>query len=99
MTHDRQKGICTLPILIGRSNGIRLYVTLVVLAYFSVLWMSFMGPLHLWSLIVLLSLPLAYRLLKQIAKKIPLDGDAQTARLDTAFGALLLTSLILGGLF
>ena len=99
MAHDRQKGIRTLPILIGRSNGIRLYVTLLVLAYFSVLWMSFMGPLHLWSLIVLLSLPLAYRLLKQIAKKIPLDGDAQTARLDTAFGALLLTSLILEGLF
>lgn len=99
MTHDRQKGIYTLPILIGQTNGIRLYVTLVILAYLAVLWMSFMGPLHLWSLIVLLSLPLAFRLIKQIARKIPLDGDAQTAQLDTAFGVLLLTSLILGGIF
>jgi 1,4-dihydroxy-2-naphthoate octaprenyltransferase len=65
----------------------------------SILWMAFMGPLRLWSLIVLFSLPLAYRLLKQIGRNIPLDGDAQTAQLDTAFGALLLTSLILGGIF
>ena len=99
MTHDRQKGIRTLPMLIGRSNGIRLYLTLVVLAYVSVLWMSFMGPLQIWSLIVLLSLPLAFRLLKQVAQKIPMDGDARTAQLDTLFGALLLTSLILEGLF
>ena len=99
MKHDRQKGIRTLPMLIGRSNGIRLYLTLVVLAYVSVLWMSFMGPLQIWSLIVLLSLPLAFRLLKQVAQKIPMDGDARTAQLDTLFGALLLTSLILEGLF
>ena len=99
MTHDRQKGIRTLPILIGRSNGIRLYLTLVILAYLSVLWMSFMGPLHLGSLIVLFSLPLAFRLLKQIVRKIPSDGDARTAQLDTLFGALLLTSLIFEGLF
>jgi len=99
MSHDREKGIQTLPILIGRSNGIRLYVTLVILAYLSVLWMSFKGPLHLWSLIVLLSLPLAFRLLKQVVRKIPLDGDAQTAQLNTAFGVLLVTSLIIGGIF
>jgi len=99
MKHDQQKGIRTLPLLIGRLNGIRLYVSLVIIAYLSVLWMAFKGPLHLWSLIVLFSLPLAYRLLKQIGRKIPLDGDAQTAKLDTAFGALLLTSLILGSMF
>ena len=97
--HDQAKGIQTLPILIGRTNGIRLYVTLVVVAYLSVLWMSFMGPLHRWSLIVLFSVPLAYRLLKQMSQNIPLDGDVRTAQLDTAFGVLLLTSLILGGMF
>ena len=99
MNHDQEKGIVTLPMVIGRSNGIRLYVTLVVVAYLSVLWMSFMGPLRLWSLMVLISLPLAFRLLKQVRESIPLDGDARTAQLDTAFGGLLLTSLILGGIF
>jgi 1,4-dihydroxy-2-naphthoate octaprenyltransferase len=99
MNHDQEKGIVTLPMVIGRSNGIRLYVTLLVMAYLSVLWMSFMGPLRLWSLMVLISLPLAYRLLKQVRESIPLDGDARTAQLDTAFGGLLLTSLVLGGIF
>jgi len=99
MKDDEKKGIRTLPLLIGRSNGVRLYVALVVIAYMSILWMAFMGPLQRWSLIVFFSLPLAYRLLKQIGQKIPADGDAQTAKLDTAFGALLLTSLILGSMF
>jgi 1,4-dihydroxy-2-naphthoate polyprenyltransferase len=99
MKDDEKKGIRTLPLLIGRSNGVRLYVSLIIIAYMSILWMAVMGPLRLWSLIVLFSLPLAYRLLKQIGRKIPLDGDAQTAQLDTAFGTLLLTSLILGGIF
>ncbi len=99
MKHDLEKGIRTLPILIGHSNGIRLFLLLLISAYLSVFWMSFMGPLRIWSLMVLLSVPLAFRLLKQMVRKIPFDGDAQTAKLDTAFGALLLTSLIVGGLF
>ena len=99
MKDDEKKGIRTLPLLIGRSNGVRLYIALVIIAYMSILWMAFMGPLQRWSLIVFFSLPLAYRLLKQIGQKIPADGDAQTAKLDTAFGALLLTSLILGSMF
>jgi 1,4-dihydroxy-2-naphthoate octaprenyltransferase len=95
INHDRIKNIRTLPIMIGRKNGIRLYVALVVLAYFAILWMSFLGPLRLWSLIVLISLPLAFRLLRQMKGEVPLDADARTAQLDTAFGILLVTSLIL----
>lgn len=98
ISHDRVKKIRTLPILIGRQNGIRLYVALVVLSYFAILWMSFIGPLHLWSLIVLISLPLAYRLLRQMKREIPLDADARTAQLNTAFGVLLVVSLILESL-
>lgn len=93
--YDRDKGIQTIPILIGRRNGIRLYIALVVLAYVSVLWMAFMGPLQLWSLVIFVSLPLAYRLLGQILRKVPLDADARTAQLNTAFGILLVASLIL----
>jgi 1,4-dihydroxy-2-naphthoate octaprenyltransferase len=99
ISHDQQKGIITLPILIGQRNGLRLYLTLVVLAYIGVLWMSIFGPLQLWSLIVLASLPLAARLLKQMIREIPVDADARTAQLDTAFGVLLVISMIPGGLF
>jgi 1,4-dihydroxy-2-naphthoate octaprenyltransferase len=99
ISHDKQKGIVTLPILVGRRNGLRLYLILVVMAYLGILWMSIFGPLNLWSLIVLASLPLAVRLLKQMRREIPLDADARTAQLDTAFGVLLVISMIPGGLF
>ncbi|MEE9436028.1 MAG: UbiA family prenyltransferase, partial [Candidatus Adiutricales bacterium] len=99
VSHDLKKGVITLPILIGRQNGLRLYITLVVLAYVGVLWMSFFGPLEVWSLSVLISLPLAVRLLKQMIRKVPVDADARTAQLDTAFGVLLVISMIPAGLF
>ncbi len=63
-----------------------------------ILWMSVFGPLDLWSLIVFVSLPLAIRLLKQMRYEIPIDADARTAQLDTAFGVLLVISMIPGGL-
>jgi 1,4-dihydroxy-2-naphthoate octaprenyltransferase len=58
--------------------------------------MSVFGPLKPWSLIVLLSAPLALKLLRQMTHDVPLDADAQTAKLDTAFGLLLVISLLAG---
>jgi len=97
--HDRDKGILTLAIVLGRRKGLLLYATMVVFAYLGIILMSFIGPLHLWSLIVLLSMPLAFRLLYQMIKQVPADADARTAQLDTAFGVLLVISLVLEGMF
>jgi len=97
--HDRDKGILTLAIVLGQRKGLLLYATLVVVAYLGIVLMSFIGPLYLWSLIVLLSLPLAFRLLNQMMKQVPADADARTAQLDTAFGLLLVISLVLEGVF
>ncbi len=98
ISHDRSKGILTLPIIIGERNGLRLYSGLVIVAYAGIIGMSLAGPLHLWTLIVLLSMPLALKLMCQMMKNIPDDADAQTAKLDTAFGVLLVISLVLEGL-
>lgn len=99
ISHDKSKGIFTLPIIIGQRNGLRLYAAILILAYAAVVVMSVTGPLYLWSLIVLLSLPLALKLLRQMKHAPPDDADAQTAKLDTAFGLLLVASLVLEGLF
>jgi 1,4-dihydroxy-2-naphthoate octaprenyltransferase len=98
ISKDRSKGIRTLPIIIGERNGLRLYSILVIIAYAGMIGMSIVGPLYLWSLIVVLSLPLALKLIRQMMQKIPDDADAQTAKLDTAFGLLLVASLVLEGL-
>ena len=95
--HDHDKGILTLAIVLGQQKGILLYATLVVVAYLGIIWMSIFGPLYLWSLLVLASLPLALRLLKQMKERVPADADARTAQLDTAFGVLLVISLVLAG--
>ena len=99
INHDREKGILTLAIVLGQRKGLLLYSLLVVLAYMAIVLMSIFGPLYLWSLIVLLSLPLALRLLRLMMKQIPADADARTAQLDTAFGVLLVISLVLEGVF
>lgn len=97
--HDSDKGILTLAIVLGPQKGILLYTTLVVIAYLGIILMSIFGPLYLWSLLVLVSLPLALRLLKQMKARVPADADARTAQLDTAFGVLLVISLVLAGVF
>jgi 1,4-dihydroxy-2-naphthoate octaprenyltransferase len=92
--YDRSKGIQTLAIVLGERRGVSLYLGLIVAAYLAVVVMAVFGPLTVWSLIVLLSTPLAAKLLRQMARDIPLDADAQTAKLDTAFGLLLVFSLV-----
>ena len=99
IANDRQRGILTLPIILGQRNGLRFYAALMVLAYLAVVWMAIWGPLKPWSLIVLLSVPLALRLLREMMSRMPADADARTAQLDTAFGILLVLSLVLEGLF
>ena len=94
-TDDESRGIKTIPILLGWRNGMRLYAALIILAYLAVVLMSLLGPLTPWSLIVLLSLPLPLHFLRQMINDTPDDADAQTAKIDTAFGALLVISLVL----
>ena len=95
---DDRMGIKTVPILTGTANGIWIYVLLVLTAYTSVILMSLLGPLTPWSLIVLVSVPLFIKLLRQIIQSPPIDADARTAQLNTAFGILLLISIIIGNL-
>jgi 1,4-dihydroxy-2-naphthoate octaprenyltransferase len=66
-----------------------------LLAYISTLIITLSGVLTPWGLLVFLSLPLAIKLLRQMETSIPADADAQTAKLDTAFGVLLVAALVI----
>jgi 1,4-dihydroxy-2-naphthoate octaprenyltransferase len=94
--HDRSKHIRTLAILLGRRGGLQAYLVLMLAAYIGILALA--GTLTPWVLIIFLTLPLAVRLLRQMIQAVPNDADAQTAKLDTAFGLLLVASLVLEGL-
>ncbi len=93
--NDARHGIRTVAISLGEKHGGRLFIALIVLAFAAVPAMIATGVLGPWSLIVLLAAPLAVRLSNSIAHTAPIDADARTAQLDTAFGMLLLLSLVL----
>ncbi len=96
--HDRRRGIRTLAIVLGRRLGLSAYRSLIILAYAGILALALTGVLTMWVLIIFASLPLAIRLLRQMGRAIPANADALTAKLDTAFGLLLVVSLIIEGL-
>lgn len=95
---DANARVTNLAILFGRHNGPLVYAALVIAALIAVVVMSLVGPLGLWSLIVLLSVPTAVKLLRVMVREVPDDADARTAQLDTVFGILLVVSLVLEAL-
>jgi len=96
--HDHRRGIRTLAILLGHRLGLNTYLSLMVLAYAGILVLALTGVLTMWVLIIFASFPLAAKLLRQMKRAVPANADALTAKLDTAFGLLLVVSLIIEGL-
>ncbi|UCD90243.1 MAG: 1,4-dihydroxy-2-naphthoate octaprenyltransferase [Desulfobacterales bacterium] len=96
--HDRSRDIQTLAILLGRRYGLYAYLLLMILAYAGILIMALSGTLTWWVLSIFITLPLAIKLLREMVNDVPADADARTAKLDTAFGLLLVASLALEGL-
>ncbi|MFP4393462.1 MAG: 1,4-dihydroxy-2-naphthoate octaprenyltransferase [Desulfohalobiaceae bacterium] len=95
---DQARGIRTLAILLGEQRGFYLYGALLIIAYASIVLLVVFGVLAGWSLAVFFSLPLAGSIFRDMLQKIPDDADARTAQMDTAFGILLLMSLVLEAL-
>ncbi len=95
---DRRARKSNLAILFGPENGPLVYASMVVAALTAVVVMSLTGPLGPWSLIVLLSVPVAVQLLRVMVRGVPEDADARTAQLNTVFGVLLVLSLALEAL-
>jgi 1,4-dihydroxy-2-naphthoate polyprenyltransferase len=98
--NDQAVHIRTFAILIGENNSKVLYYGLVAGSYVSAVILVALRSLPAISLITLLSLPLAVRLMKTVQQKgfiaeeqfAPID--AATAQLHSVFGGLLLVSLL-----
>ncbi|MBI9084110.1 MAG: 1,4-dihydroxy-2-naphthoate octaprenyltransferase [Desulfobacterales bacterium] len=93
---DQSRRIHTLATVLGKRRGLTAYLLLMALAYVGIIALA--GFLTPWLLIILTSLPLAFRLFRQMAREVPMDADARTAQLDTAFGLLLVAALIMEGI-
>jgi 1,4-dihydroxy-2-naphthoate octaprenyltransferase len=95
ISYDARLKVKTLSIMLGSRWSFLLYAALMLLAYLYVLGLVVVGILSLWGLLVLLSLPRAFALLKSFRAEIPNAADAVTAKLETGFGLLIIFALML----
>ena len=102
--HDTQANIKTTATILGPRWAKWEYTGLVICAYIVIAGMLILKILPFWSLLIVLTLPLAVKNIKA-ALNSSIDKpeqiatlDVQTAQLHMLFGLLLILSLILGGL-
>ncbi len=98
--HDTEAGIKTLENIVGAKGAKIGYYFSVSAAYLSVVIMVITKILPIWSLAVLVTLPLALKVMKKLAKSQPeipeaiATIDVETAQLHFGFGVLLIVSLV-----
>ena len=96
---DGKAGIHTVATVLGGQRAARIYQASVLATYALTCAMVAWGVLGPFALLTLLSLPLAFKLMKMFGKGVPVDADARTAQLDTVYGGLLILGIQLERLF
>lgn len=97
--HDGKAGIKTLSIIIGRDNAKTLYASFLIASYLSVIIMTLTNATPVWSIAVLITLPLAIGNIKKIYAENG-DGmkiktlDQDTAKLQMLFGIVFIASIL-----
>jgi len=98
--HDKEAGVKTLENILGHKAAKVVYYFLVSAAYLSVVVMVAYKILPIWSLGVILTLPLAIKNIKKVSKSHPdkpeeiATIDVETAQLHFGFGLLLIISIV-----
>jgi 1,4-dihydroxy-2-naphthoate octaprenyltransferase len=96
---DGRVGIDTLATLLGGTRAVRVYQFFILVAYALTCLMVVTGILGAFSLLTLLSLPLAFKLMGMFRTDAPADADARTAPLHVAYGILLIVGIQLQRFF
>lgn len=101
---DRRAGIHTFPILSGRSGAIKIYVFEIIMPYLWLVVMTLTYMVSPWTLLTIISLPLALGNCKKMLSS-RTEGieaiatlDEATAKLQLAFSLILSTGLIIEAL-
>lgn len=99
--HDTEAQVKTLATILGISGAKKEYYFLVFGAYLSVILMVVTGLLHFWTLLIIISLPVALKNIKDISvaevnnPETIAMMDIRTAQLHMQFGLLLTIGLVL----
>ena len=101
---DKRAGIRTFPILAGRSESIKIYIFEIIMPYCWILIMVLLGLESPWTLLAIISLPLAIKNSKKMLScktegiKAIANLDEATAKLQLAFSMTLVIGLIIEAL-
>lgn len=101
---DKRAGIRTFPILAGRSESIKIYIFEIIMPYCWLLIMVLLGCESPWTLLAIISLPLAIKNSKKMLScktegiKAIANLDEATAKLQLAFSLTLSIGLIIEAL-
>ena len=101
---DKRAGIRTFPILAGRSESIKIYIFEIIMPYCWLLIMVLLGCESPWTLLAIISLPLAIKNSKKMLScktegiKAIANLDEATAKLQLAFSMTLAIGLIIEAL-
>lgn len=97
--YDKRQGIKTLAIFLGPKKGLYFYLAFIIFAYISIILFSILKLISPLGLLVLLSIPKAYKLFKAFKVNIPVGADAITSQLVVSYGIFLLLGLFLHKIF
>lgn len=90
---DKKLGINTATVIMGKKSGYIIYYSLLIIAYGLTLLLVFTNRLPKYSLIVLLTIPLAFKAAITVANEY--TGIRVTNILHIVFNALMISSLVL----
>ena len=103
--NDKVVNIKTVPIILGEEKAKKVYYGLIFSAYISQVLLIIFANLPFYTLISLLSLPLAIKLLKMVKNKEETDKkvfaliDMYTSQFHLLYGVLLIAGLFVSYLF
>jgi len=98
--HDSKAGIKTLSIIMGRNNAKVLYAGFLLIPYLAVIIMALTSVTPVWSIAVLITLPIAVGNIKKMYAENG-DGmgiktlDQETAKLQMLFGIVFIVSILI----
>ncbi|MCS7136688.1 MAG: prenyltransferase [Nitrososphaerota archaeon] len=94
--YDKTVNITTLPIILGKERSLRFYQYSLLSAYLVVFALIATAVLPPTTLLVVLTIPDAIRLVRTFRSGIPDAADPLTAQLAFRFGLLMIVGIVIG---
>lgn len=95
--YDVSTGIRTIPIILGRGKSIYLYDLMIIMPFIIVPLLIVGGILGWLTLITVMALPKAIKLIKTFRREVPDTADPMTAQLVMIYGILYIVGIFLSG--